>query len=222
MILEIACFNFESALTAEQSGADRIELCENYSAGGITPAVELIQNVKSKIKIPVHVMIRPRSGNFLYSEMEFEQMKNEIMQCRTLGADGVVFGMLDEKNFVDKKRCSELVNLANPMSASFHRAFDETENPFDALTEIINCGFGRILTSGQKTDALKGAELISELIGKAAGRIIIMPGGGVRAENISELKIKTNAKEFHTSAVSGTALLPDAEEIRKMKKIISK
>ena len=221
MILEIACFNFESVLIAEQSGADRIELCENYSAGGITPGLELIQKVKSEIKIPVYVMLRPRGENFIYNDSEYEEMKDEIQQCKTLCVDGVVFGMLDENNLVDKKRCAELVEVAKPMTATFHRAFDEVKNPFDALEEIIECGFDRILTSGQKPTAMEGAELISELIRQTNDRIIIMPGGSVRVENISELKIKTNAEEFHSAAINRTTMLPDENEIRKMKTILS-
>ena len=128
MLLEIACFNFESAKIAEHAGADRIELCENYSEGGITPQLELIQKVKSEIKIPVHVMIRPRGGNFVYTDSEFTKMKKAVAECKNLNAEGIVFGILDEKNSVDKKRCAELIALAKPLSAVFHRAFDEIIN----------------------------------------------------------------------------------------------
>lgn len=220
-VLEIACFNFESALIAEQSGADRIELCENYSAGGITPGIELIEKVKSQIRIPVHVMIRPRGGNFIYSNSEFDEMKKSIEQCKSFGMAGVVFGILDEKNLVNKNRCSELIALAKPMSATFHRAFDELKNSFTALEEIIECGFERILTSGQKKSAMEGAELISELIVKTKNRISIMPGGGVRSENILELKEKTNAKEFHSSAINSGNLLADKNEIQKIKTLLT-
>ena len=220
-LLEIACFNFESALIAEQGGADRIELCKNYSEGGITPEVELIQKAKSQIKIPVYVMVRPRGGNFVYSDFEFVQMKKSVQQCKDSGMTGVVFGILYEDNRVDKKRCTELITLANPMKATFHRAFDDVKNSFDALEQIIECGFDRILTSGQKQTALEGMELISTLILTAKNRITIMPGGGVRAENISELKKKSGAKEFHSSAINIQTMLPDVNEIRKLKKIIS-
>jgi copper homeostasis protein len=221
VLLEIACFNFASARIAEQSGADRIELCEKYSEGGITPGVELIQNAKSQIRIPVHVMIRPRAGNFVYRDSEFEEMKNSIQQCKDLEADGVVFGILDENNLTDKKRCMELVTLAKPMSTTFHRAFDEVKNPLEALEEIMDCRFDRILTSGQKKTALEGAELISELINIANNRTIIMPGGGVRSENILQLRNKTSATEFHSSAINPQTMLPDKNEIQKMKQLLS-
>ena len=220
-LLEIACFNFEAALIAEQGGADRIELCENYSLGGVTPGMELIQKVKSQVNIPVHVMIRPRSGNFVYSNAEFEEMKNSVQQCRDLKLDGVVFGILDEDNFVDKQKCAELINLAGPMSAVFHRAFDEINNPLDALEEIMDCGFTRILTSGKKQSAAEGKNLISELISNSNQRIIVMPGGGIRSGNISEIKNETGAMEFHSSAMNFQALLPDKNEILKMKQLLS-
>jgi copper homeostasis protein len=216
-ILEIACFNFESAKIAEQCGADRIELCENYSAGGITPSVELIRKVKSEVLIPVHVMIRPRGGNFIYSNTEFNAMKNSVLQCKSAGIDGVVFGILTHDNRIDKNRCRELVTLAQPMSTTFHRAFDEVPDSTAALEEIIECCFSRILTSGKSNIATGGAELISELNLKAGDRIIIMPGGGVRAENILELKRKIGANEFHSSAIAAAAVLADENEIRKMK-----
>jgi copper homeostasis protein len=217
MLLEIACFNFESAKISEQSGADRIELCENYYEGGITPEVELIQKVKSQIKIPIYVMIRPRGGNFVYSGSEYEKMKRSVQQCKDLGMDGVVLGILTEDNLIDKRRCTELATMAQPMNSTFHRAFDEAKNPLETLEEIIDCGFGRILTSGQKQTALGGTGLISELIRHAKGRIVIMPGGGVRAENISEIKLKTGTKEFHSSAINSKTMFPDEIEIRRMK-----
>jgi len=219
--LEIAVFNYESAVIAEQCGADRIELCENYSAGGITPQPELIRKVKSKLKIPARIMIRPRAGNFIYNDSEFEEMKNSINHCSVLGMDGVVFGVLEENNLIDKRRCTELVQLAKPMHATFHRAFDEVKNPVEALEEIIECGFDRILTSGQKQTAVEGAKIISELIIQAKERIIIMPGGGVRAENILEIKNRTGAKEFHSAAVNLQTMLPEENEIRQMKNLLS-
>jgi copper homeostasis protein len=221
VLLEIACFDFQSALIAEKAGADRIELCENYRSGGVTPDIELIRKVKSEIKIPVHVMIRPRGGNFAYSDSEFEAMKNSVLQCKTANIDSVVFGILTHENSVDKTRCGELVTLAKPMSSTFHRAFDNVHNPFAALGEIIGYGFRRILTSGQRDTAPEGAELISELISKAGDKIIIMPGGGVRAENIADLKNKTGAKEFHSSAINIQTMLPDENEIRRMKSQLS-
>ncbi len=219
--IEIACFNLESALLAEKVGADRIELCEDYSLGGITPSEVTIIEARKKISIPVYVMIRPRGGNFVYTDKEFELMKAQIIFCREKGMDGVVLGILDKDSRVDKDRCRELVRLAKKIPVTFHRAFDEVDNSFRALGEIIDCGFSRILTSGKQSSAIVGAALISRLIEKSGNRIIIMPGGGVRGNNISEL-LKTKAKEFHSAAINKTSLQIDEAEIRTMKMMLSK
>ncbi len=219
--IEIACFNLESALTAANAGADRIELCEDYSLGGITPSEEIIIEARKKISVPIYVMIRPRGGDFVYTESELELMKAQVIFCREKRMDGVVFGILDKQNNIDKFRCKELVNLSKRMPITFHRAFDQAQNSFRALEDIIDCGFSRILTSGREASATDGAMLISQLVEKAGNRIIIMPGGGVRSENISEL-IKTKAKEFHSAAINKTTLQIDETEIRTMKLILSK
>ncbi len=219
-LLEIACFNMQSAIMAQRAGADRIELCDDSASGGTTPSFETIKEARELISIPLFVMIRPRRGNFMYSDSEFEEMKNAVIFCRKNKVDGIVSGILTEENLVDKQRCTTLVELAKPMPATFHRAFDETDSSFAELEEVIDCGFDRILTSGQKSSALEGASFISLLIEKANERIVIMPGGGVRAENISELKKKTRAKEFHSSAINIQTRLPDESEIREMKKLI--
>ncbi len=200
IILEVCTFTLESALIAEQAGADRIELCENYAEGGTTPSYGNIKLAKSKLNIPINVMIRPRGGDFLYSNLELEIMKLDIETCKTIGVHGVVFGILKDDGSIDEKRCKELVELAKPLSTTFHRAFDMVNEPFYTLDVIIECGFDRILTSGLEVNAVKGAHLLSKLIEKAKDRIVIMPGGGVRAENIAELMQTTKAKEFHTSA----------------------
>src|SRR5690349_15327858 len=140
MILEIACFNMESALIAQKAGADRIELCEDYNAGGVTPAPEMLRRVKAQVSLPVFVMVRPRPGNFIYTDPEFQKMKEEIIESRKLGANGIVFGILDSQNSIDKNKCSELVDLARPLETTFHRAFDEVKNPLDELEHIISCG----------------------------------------------------------------------------------
>jgi copper homeostasis protein len=221
MILEIACFNLQSAIIAAQAGADRIELCSTYSVGGITPSKEIIKQAREKISIPIYVMIRPCAGNFIYTDEEFEKMKSEILFCKQNNIEGIVFGILNEDKTVDVNRCKELVELAKPMQATFHRAFDEIENSFEALEQIIDCGFTRILTSGKKKTAIEGAELISQLIQKANGRITILAGGGVRAENIVELKNKTGTTEFHSAAILGQSFTADENEIRKIKSILS-
>ena len=219
--IEIACFNLESALVAVKAGADRIELCDDYFSGGVTPREEIIIQALEKISIPLFIMIRPRGGNFVYSESEFRLMKSQIILCKEKKIDGIVFGVLDKKNYVDKAKCKELIDLAKPMSATFHRAFDETEDSFQSLEDVIECGFARILTSGKQPVAIDGAAVISEFIKKSGDRIIIMPGGGVRGENISEL-LKTKATEFHSSAINKTTSDIDEDEIRKMKRMLSK
>lgn len=220
MILEIACFNLESAIIAQKAGADRIELCEDYLSGGITPSPEIITQARIKVSVPIFTMVRPRKGDFVYTDSEFKKMKEEILQCKKLGADGIVFGILDKKNCIDKNKCSELVDLVYPLKTTFHRAFDEVKNPLDELENIISCGFNRILTSGQKPTAMEGAEVISSLIKKAGDRIVILPGGGIRSGNISALAKKTGAKEFHSAAINKNTTLADEKEIRDLRLVL--
>jgi copper homeostasis protein len=217
MLLEIACFNTESAVLAQDAGADRIELCDNYFLGGITPPVDMIKTTREKISIGLFVMIRPKAGTFNYSDDEFLKMKEQIQRCKELKCDGLVFGMLDSENKVDTDRCKELVQLASPLPCTFHRAFDEVADPLKALEDIIACGFKRILTSGQKSSALQGIALIAELHQKAKGRIIILPGGGVRSQNIADLKQQIKALEFHSSAITGNDIIVDPEEVKNLK-----
>lgn len=199
-LLEIAVFSAEAALIADKAGADRLELCSGYADGGITPSFGTIQLVKQQVKCPVFVMVRPRAGNFHYSPMEMEVMKKDIEQCKKLGVDGIVFGMLDKNGQINKAELKGLVELAAPLPVTFHRAFDLCHEPFEALEILIECGVKRILTSGQRSSAAEGADFIAELNKKANGRIIIMPGAGINAGNISAIKSKTSCKEFHASA----------------------
>jgi copper homeostasis protein len=198
--LEVIGFTIESCLIAQAAGAHRIELCDNPSEGGTTPSYGFIKTARENLSIELYPIIRPRGGDFLYSEIEFEVMKADIQICKNLGCDGVVIGMLNSDGTVDKQRCKELVDIAQPMGVSFHRAFDRTKDPFKALEDIISIGCERILTSGQKSVATDGVALLNELVKQANGRIIIMPGSGVRSDNIETLVKKTNATEFHTSA----------------------
>ena len=200
--LEIACFDFESALNAQSAGADRIELCSAQSEGGVTPSYGLIELARKNIQIDLNVIIRPRGGNFCYSDSEYEIMENDILICKSLGVNGVVFGIMNEDKTVDKIGNSELVQLAYPMTTTFHRAFDETPDVMLALEDVIGCGFTRILTSGHKPTAIEGAKLISKMKESAKDRIIIIPGGGVRKKNINELIRITNAKEYHSSSTN--------------------
>lgn len=230
-LLEIAVFSFEAALIADKAGADRIELCSAYAEGGLTPSLGTIRFVKEHVKCPVFVMIRPRGGNFYYNEMEIEVMKHDIEHCREIGVDGIVFGVLDKDFGINEKVVSELVNLCKPLPVTFHRAFDNCHDPVQALEILIACGVKRILTSGQKSSASEGVELIAELNQKANGRIIIMPGAGINPGNISELKKQSGCHEFHASAKRisaqtdslgfGEHVLPHPELIAELKERLS-
>lgn len=198
--LEVIGFTIESCLIAQAAGAHRIELCDNPSEGGTTASYGFIKTARENLSIELYPIIRPRGGDFLYSEIEFKVMKADVEVCKNLGCDGVVIGMLNADGTVDKKRCKELIDIAYPMKVTFHRAFDRTNDPFQAMEEIISIGCERILTSGQKNLATDGEELLNKLVKQANNRIIIMPGSGVKSDNIETLVKKTKATEFHTSA----------------------
>lgn len=198
--LEVIGFTIESCLIAQAAGAHRIELCDNPSEGGTTPSYGFIKAAREKLTIELYPIIRPRGGDFLYSDTEFEIMKADVQICKNIGCNGVVIGILLADGTVDKERCKQLIDIAYPMGVTFHRAFDRTADPFKALEDIISIGCERILTSGQKPSVNEGMQLLIDLVQQANERIIIMPGSGVRAENIVALANKTNALEFHTSA----------------------
>jgi copper homeostasis protein len=198
--LEVIGFTIESCLIAQAAGAHRIELCDNPSEGGTTPSYGFIKAAREKLTIELYPIIRPRGGDFLYSDTEFEIMKADVQICKNIGCNGVVIGILLADGTVDKERCKQLIDIAYPMGVTFHRAFDRTADPFKALEDIISIGCERILTSGQKPSVNEGMQILIDLVQQANERIIIMPGSGVRAENIVALANKTNALEFHTSA----------------------
>ena len=198
--LEICAFNLSSALIAQRAGADRIELCAGPEEGGVTPSAGLIRTARESLQIALYPIIRPREGDFLYSEEEFRIMLRDIDYCKQLGCNGVVIGLLQADGSVDQRRTARLVEAAYPLGVTFHRAFDRAANPFEALEDIIRTGCERILTSGQRPVAMEGASLLNELVREADDRIVIMPGSGVRSANIAELAEKTGAVEFHTSA----------------------
>jgi len=198
--LEICCFNIQSALVAQDAGAHRVELCADPAGGGTTPSLGVIKTAREKLHIQLYPIIRPRDGDFLFDDEEFEIMIRDISFCKQAGCDGIVIGMLNADGTIDKKRCAKLVELAYPLGVTFHRAFDRAVNPFEAMEDILSIGCERILTSGQKPTAIEGAMLLNELVRQAENRIIIMPGSGIRAKNIAELIEKTTAEEFHTSA----------------------
>ncbi|CAN5900093.1 copper homeostasis protein CutC [soil metagenome] len=198
--LEIIGFNIESCIIAQAAGADRIELCDGPSEGGTTPSYGFIKAARSILHIELFPIIRPRGGDLLYSDAEYEIMISDIHLCKKLGCDGIVIGILSKDGTVDMERCKRVVDMAYPLGVTFHRAFDRTVDPFQALEDIIEIGCERILTSGQMPNALDGAGIIAELINIADDRIIIMPGSGIRSENIAAIAKKTNATEFHSSA----------------------
>lgn len=198
--MEVCANSLESALAAQKGGAIRVELCDNLPEGGTTPSYAQIALAKKTLSIKVYPIIRPRGGDFLYSELEFNLMKTDIKTCKALNCDGVVIGILKADGSIDKERCAELIELANPMPVTFHRAFDMSYDLETSLEAIISLGCERILTSGGESSAINGAEMIAKLIKQAAGRIIIMPGAGINADNIAKLITTTGASEFHASA----------------------
>jgi copper homeostasis protein len=198
--LEIIGFNLESCRIAQASGATRIELCVNPGDGGTTPSYGYIKAARKLLQIELYCMIRPRGGDFFYSHEEFEAMQEDIKNAKQLGCDGVVIGMLNKDGSVAKEQCKKLVELAYPLGVTYQRAFDRVKNPFEALEDVIDTGCERILTSGLVPDCHKGAKLISELNTKADGRIIVMPGSGLRSSNVIDVAQITGATEFHTSA----------------------
>jgi copper homeostasis protein len=200
IVLEVAVFSVDAALAAIKAGANRIEFCENPSEGGTTPSYGSLKTLISKSNIPVFPIIRPRGGDFLYSHTEFECIKSDLLLVKELGYPGAVFGLLNEDGSIDVKRSKELVQLAHPMEITFHRAFDRCNDPFKGLEDIITAGCKRILTSGQVPNVSDALPLIKELIAKASGRIIILPGSGVRANNVREIMDATGAIEIHSSA----------------------
>lgn len=215
--LEIACFNFESALIAQKAGADRVELCADMSVGGTTPSIEIIQQAPEYLTIDLYVMIRPRGGNFVYSELEFEQMKSEIETIKKLGVNGFVFGILKDDNTINIKQNKALVELAKPFPCTFHRAFDEVSDLKKALEDVISCRFSTILTSGTFPNVMEGKEVLKRLVNQANNRIEIMPGGGLRSINISALDEMVNANWYHSSAITDGSEIASSEEIIQLK-----
>jgi len=202
MKVEIVVYTLASALKAQEGGADRIELCCNPGEGGTTPSYGTIEVVRQNVSLDVFVMIRPRGGDFCYSSYEFHAMKRDISQCQRLSVDGIVLGILNPDGSIDKRRCKELIDKARPLKVTCHRAFDMSNDPFQALEDCIEVGFDRILTAGQQAQAVKGADLIGALIKKAAGRIAIMPGSGVNENTVEEIIRKSGAREIHFSATA--------------------
>lgn len=197
--IEIATSDFESTKNAVAGGADRIELCANLNIGGTTQSYGVIKKCRERFAIKIYPIIRLRGGDFLYTDDEFDCMLNDAKLCKELGCDGIVIGFLHQDGSIDITRTAKIIEAAYPLKVTFHRAFDRCSHPFEALEQLIQIGCERILTSGQQKTAMKGIDLITQLNKTAAGRIIIMPGSGVRSHNIKELAQKTGCMEFHAS-----------------------
>lgn len=198
-IIEIATTDFITTKSAVEGGADRIELCSALSEGGMTPSYGLIKQCRKAFDVALFPIIRPRAGDFLYTDEEFELMKHDVLLAKQSDCEGVVIGFLKRDGDIDLERTAALIEFSYPLEVTFHRAFDRCKDPFKALEELIEIGCQRILTSGQKQTAPEGIDLIAELIKKADDRIIIMPGSGVRKDNIKMIADKTGAVEFHSS-----------------------
>lgn len=215
--IEIACFNPESAIIAAKNGADRIEFCDGLQEGGTTPNFETTKLIKEQVQIPVYVMIRPRGGDFVYSEEEFQQMKSDIIELKKLDVDGFVFGILEENDEVNIIQNKILVDLASPKPCTFHRAFDRAKDLEKSLEKVIDCDFKTILTSGQKSNVMEGKENLKKLVELAKERIEILAGGGLRSTNINEIETFTKATYFHSSAITDGGSFANPDEIKALK-----
>jgi copper homeostasis protein len=199
-LLEVCLDSVESAIAAQEGGADRVELCDNLLEGGTTPSQGAIEQARAYIDIGLHVIIRPRGGDFLYSEVEFEVMKSDVAAARDCDANGVVIGILRPDGTVDSERTAALVELARPLSVTFHRAFDMTRDASEALEELVGLGVDRVLTSGQAPSVPRGLERIAALVQQAGDRIVILPGAGITLENACEVVEKTGVTEIHVGS----------------------
>ncbi len=236
ILLEICVFNVATAIAASNAGADRIELCENYANGGTTPSYGYLKTIREKITIPVFPMIRPRGGDYFHTDDEIAIIKKDILLCKELGFDGVVFGLLHQDGTVDKDNTARLVEVAYPLEVTFHRAFDRCKDPLEALEILIEAGCTRVLTSGQEPKVTDGINLVKQLVDQANDRIIILPGSGLNSSNIKHIVDSTGVSEVHTSArirVSSSTLfrnekMPedfdidfvDVEEIKRLNQVI--
>ncbi len=220
-LVEISVESVERAIAAERGGASRIELCGSLEIGGVTPGVELMREVRARVSVPIFSMVRPRGGDFVYSATEFEEMRAAIKAARSTGMDGVVLGLLKADRRVDVARTEELVRAAAPLPVTFHRAFDESADLAAALEDVIAAGATRVLTSGGSATAPEAVALIAELVRNARGRIVVMPGSGVTAGNVTEMAQGTGAMEFHAglSSVVGREA-GTAEFEREVKRLV--
>ncbi len=198
--IEVCCGSVESAINAQQGGAHRVELCDNLYEGGTTPSAATIRLARERLDIGLHVLVRPRGGDFVYNEVEKQIILQDIEFCKTSGVDGVVVGSLHPDGSIDTDFCKQMLVCAQPMSVTFHRAFDMCKDPIQALEDLIEMGVGRLLTSGQQNKAFEGKDLIKKLVEIAKDKLIVMPGSGIRPTNIKALFDYTLAREYHVSA----------------------
>lgn len=216
--IEIASFNTQSARIAQEGGADRVELCAGMEVGGTTPLIADIVDVRKLLHIDMNVMIRVRSGDFVYTDEEFELMKGDVLRIKKLGVDGFVFGILNSDDAINVNQNRELVALAAPLPCTFHRAFDEVADMDTALEDVISCGFKTILTSGGEANVMLGLDKLKRLTAAAGERIVIMPGGGLRSTNVDKVLRETAAIYFHSSAITNGGDTAVKEEVQALKR----
>ena len=212
--MEICIDSIESAKNAINGGALRLEICSALSEGGLTPTPGFLSMIKKFSCIPIYAMIRIRAGNFVYSREEMDAMIFDLETLKKLGLDGFVFGALNEEGQIHTEFCKEILNAARPCPVTFHRAFDEVNDPINSLETLCELGFERILTSGQKESAYEGIDLIKRLIERSQGRIIIMPGVGITKKNLHVIKENSGAKEFHASAKKIRQFKKHSDEVK--------
>ena len=200
-LIEICVEGIDGLLAAQQAGADRVELCASLVEGGITPSFGTVKLALEMATVPFHVIVRPRGGDFLYSDAEYRSMLADVEALRELGVAGVVVGCLNADGSIDETRMAELTAAAGPLNVTCHRAFDMTRDPVEALEALIRCKVGRVLTSGQRDTAVEGAELLARLVERAKGRIVIMGCGELDAENIGGVRQRTGLSEMHFAAL---------------------
>ena len=204
MIIEVCVESYEYALKAEKAGANRIELCKDLHLDGLTPDYESAKRTIDSLNIPVFILIRPREGDFIYSNEEFELMKRDIIKFKEMGCKGIVSGVLNDDNSIDIERTKELVELSRPLEFTFHRAFDLVSDPFEEIENLIEIGVTRILTSGQKHKAIEGLELLEEFKNISKNRILIMPGSGISNTNFKKFN---SFNEIHGSFKDGVPII---------------
>jgi len=205
LVVEVCVDSLESAVAAERGGAKRVELCGALQEGGVTPSAGLIATARKKVSVALHIMIRPRPGDFYYSADEFSVMSRDVLMAKQLGADGVVFGILDLDGRVDISRTRQLVDLARPLKTTFHRAFDMSSDLLQSLQDVVEAGANRILTSGGAQSALEGAGILRELVSASSERIIIMAAGGINDQNIEAVIKQTGVREIHVGLRTSVA-----------------